>query len=98
MRHLHRNELSKACFADNAANSDSKNLAIKTIYDKILKEGAYEIAIIPKCDGYQRGLASMVYKFFDKKTESGVRANANKELAQEIRKPVIKKKAGLCKV
>ena len=63
-----------------------------------MKEGAYEIAIIPKYHEYQRGLASLVYKFFDKKTESGARANANKELAQELRKLVIKKKVGVCKV
>ena len=48
--------------------------------NKIVKN--YEISIHPKYDGYQRGLASMVYKFFfDKKTGSG--ASVNEELAQE---------------
>ena len=38
---------------------------------------------------HQRGLASMVYKFFDKKT--GSRVSVHEELAQELHKPVIKK-------
>ena len=53
-----------------------------------MKDGAYEIAINPKYDSYQRGLASMVCKFFDKKTGSG--ASVNEDLAQELHKPVIK--------
>ena len=54
-----------------------------------MKDKAYEIAINPKHDGYQRALASMVYRFFDQKTASGV--SVNEELAQELHKPVIKK-------
>ena len=54
-----------------------------------MKEKAYEIAINPKCDGYQGGLASMEYKNFDKKT--GLRASVNEQLAQELHKQVIKK-------
>ena len=42
----------------------------------------------PKVNGYQRGLASMVYKFFDKRTK-GMGLN-NKILAEEIHKPIIK--------
>ena len=56
-----------------------------------MKDRAYEIVINPKYDGYQRELASMVYKFFDKKTVLGVKASVNEELAQELHKPVIKK-------
>ena len=52
-----------------------------------MKDRAYEIAINPNYDGYQRGLACLVYKFFDKKTGSG--ANVNEVLAQELHKPVI---------
>ena len=55
----------------------------QTISEKILKTRAYEIAINPKYDGYQRGLASMVYKFFDEKARSGV--SVNEELAQELK-------------
>ena len=69
LEHLYnRNKLEKYCFAHDAAYSDGKDLAKRTISDKILKERAYEIARNCKYDGYQRALASMVYKFFDEKT------------------------------
>ena len=47
----------------------------------------------PKYDGYQRGLASMVYKFFDKKSSgSGVAAiESNYQLANELDKQIIRK-------
>ena len=70
-RYIYRNELDKACFAHDAAYSDSKDLTKRTVADKILKNKAFDIAKDPKYDGYQRGLASMVDKFFDKKS-SGV--------------------------
>ena len=64
----------------------------KTRADKVLKDRAYEIASDPKYDGYQRGLASMVYKFFDKKSSgSGAINKSNVKLANELHKPVIKK-------
>ena len=47
---------------------DFKDLARRTASDKILCDKAFSIAKNPKCDRYQRGLASMVYKFFNKKT------------------------------
>ena len=53
-----------------------------------MKDRAYKIARNLNYDGYQTALASMVYKFFDKKTGSGV--SANEELAEEIHKPIIK--------
>ena len=49
---------------------------------------------VSKYDGYQRGLASVVYKFFDKKsTGSGVNRSSefNKQLAKELHKPIIRK-------
>ena len=64
----YKNELDKACFAHDAAYSDSKNLTKKTITDKILRDKAFNIAKDTKYDAYQRGLASMVYKFFDSKS------------------------------
>ena len=76
-------------FAHDAAYFDSKDLPEITISDKILKDKAYEIAIKSKYVGYHRGLASVVYKFFDKKT--GLGANINEVLAQELHKPAIKK-------
>ena len=66
---MYRNELDKACFASDATYRDSKNLAKKTVSDKIWKKRAVKITLNPKCDGYQKGLASMVYKFFDRKQE-----------------------------
>ena len=52
------------------AYGDFKDLTIRTACDKILRDKALNIAKNPKYDGYQRGLASMVYKFFDKKSAS----------------------------
>ena len=45
---------------------DFKDLARKTASDKVLWDNAFDIAKSPKYDGYQRGLASMVYKFLIK--------------------------------
>ena len=67
LKHLYRNELDKACFVHDAAYSESKNLAKRNISYNILKHRAYEIAKNCGYDGYQRALASIVYKFFDKK-------------------------------
>ena len=49
------------------AYGDFKDLERRTFSDKVLRDKAFNIAKNPKYDGYQRGLASMVYKFFDKK-------------------------------
>ena len=93
--YIYKNQLDKACFAHDAAYSDSKGLTKRTVADKILRNRAFNIAKDPKCDEYQRGLASMVYKFFDKKSEgSGVNtklAPQNQQLAGELHKPIIKK-------
>ena len=73
--HLYRNRLDKACFAHDAGYSDSKYLVKRTISDKVLKERAVEIARNPKYGGYQRPLACMVYKFFDKKKKKKEKKN-----------------------
>ena len=49
------------------AHCKTKDLVKRTQSDNVLKDKAFKIASDPKYDGYQRGLASMVYKFFDKK-------------------------------
>ena len=60
------------------AYGDFKDLARRTASDKVLRDKAFNIAKNPKYDGYQRGLASMVYKFFDKKSKgSGIGNNNN---------------------
>ena len=68
--YIYKNELDKACFAHDAAYSDSKDLTKRTVANKILRNKALNIAKTQKYDGYQRGLASMVYKFFDKESAS----------------------------
>ena len=75
--------------AHDATYYASKNLAKITILDKILKDRAYEIARNSKYDRYQRALASMIYKFFDKKRRLGIRVN--EQLTEELHKSVIKK-------
>ena len=76
------------------ACGDFKDLARRTGSDKVLRDKAFNIAKNPKYDGYHRGLAFMVYIFFDKKWKgSGVANNESKQnlqLAQELHKPIIK--------
>ena len=74
-KYLYRNELDKACFPHDAAYFESKDLTKITISEKILKDRAYEIARNWGYDGYQRALASMIYKFFDKNTGSEISIN-----------------------
>ena len=94
--HLYRNELDKPCFAHDAAYYDGKDLAKITISDKILKDSAYEIDRNRNYDGYQKELASVAHKFFDKKAGSGAIATSkvgirvNEQLAEELHKPVTK--------
>ena len=89
LKHIYRIELHKTGFAHDSAYSDSKDLAKRTVSDKILKDSPYEVAINLKYDGYQRGLATIVYKFANKKR--GSTAIANEELLQELHKPASKK-------
>ena len=63
---IYKNELDKACFQHHMAYGKPKDLVKRTQSDKVLKDKAFKIASSPKYDGYQRELASMVYKFFDK--------------------------------
>ena len=90
MRYIYRNELDKACFQHDSAYADHKDLINRTEADKVFRDKGYHIASNPKYDGYQRGLASMVYKFFDKKsTGSGVASSSI--LADERHQPIIRK-------
>ena len=74
------------------AYGDFKDLTRRTASDKVLRDKAFNIAKNPKYDGYQRGLACMVYKFFDKKISgSGVKSMSNERLAEELHKPIIRK-------
>ena len=67
--YIYKNELDQACFQHDAAYSNGKDLAKRTQSEKVLKDKVFQIANNPKCDGYQIGLAMMVYKFFDKRNQ-----------------------------
>ena len=87
MSHIYKNELDKACFQHDMAYGDFKNLKRRTFCEKVLRDKAFNIAKNPKYDIYQRGIASIVYKFFDKNSEgSGVNTplEFNEQLAKEL--------------
>ena len=102
-RYIYRNELDKACFQHDSVYAGHKDIINRTKSDKVLKGKAYDIASNPEYDGYQRGFASMVYKFFDKKsmgsgvkklkdtTKSSSLERSSSILADELHKPFIKK-------
>ena len=98
MHYIYRNELDKACFQHDSAYGDHKDLINRTEADKVLRDKAYDIASNPKYDGYQRGLARMVYKIFDKnsmgsgfkKLKNTTKSNSS-VLADELHKPIIRK-------
>ena len=94
----YRNELDKACFQHDMAYGKSKDLPKRTQSDKVLRDKTFNIASDPKFGGYQRGLASMVYKFFDKKSSRVAALLPNKsstvsnyQLASELHKQIIAK-------
>ena len=97
--YIYRNGLDKACFQHDSAYADNKDLINRTKADKVLKDKAYNIASNPEYDGYQRDLASMVYKFFyskvtspDKKSVgSGFVKDSPLIVADELHQSVIKK-------
>ena len=88
--YIYKNELDKACFVHDAAYSDSKDLTKRYHYH---------------FDGYQKGLASVVYNFFDLKVASPDKKSVgsgakcvntkmtpqNEQLAEELHKPIIRK-------
>ena len=100
-RYIYRIELDKACFQHDSAYADHKDLINRTKSDNVLRDKADDIASNPEYDGYQRGLASMVYNFFYKKSMgSGIKKDTKKLsslerssliLADELHKRVIKK-------
>ena len=79
------------------AYGDFKDLAKRTAADKVLRNKAFKIARDQKYDGYQRGLTSMVFELFDKKSKGSGHSlqvatnNENIQLADELHKPIIKK-------
>ena len=71
--YIYKSKLAKACFQDDMTYGDFKDLARRTASDNVLRDKAFDIAKNPKYDGYQRRLASMVYKFFKKSDSGGVK-------------------------
>ena len=95
---VHKNELDKACFQHDMTYGKRKDLVRRNQSDKVLKDKAFKIANDPKWHVYQRGLASMVYKFFDQKSvslnkssRSGIVTEPNYQLANELHKLFIRK-------
>ena len=83
--YIYRNELDKACFQHDSAYADHKDLINRTKSDKVLRDKAYNIASNPEYHGYQRGLVSMVYKFFDKMSMgSGIARSSLKRVAKDM--------------
>ena len=81
--YVYKNELDKASFQHNMAYGDFKDVKRRTASEKTLRDKAFNIAKNPQNDGYLRGLASIVYKIFDKKsTGSGVTNNKIKQNLQ----------------
>ena len=62
---IYRNELDQTCFQYDMADGKLKDLTKRTQADKVLRDKAFKIPSDPKYDGYQRGIVSMVYKFFE---------------------------------
>ena len=80
------------------AYGKSKDLVKRTQSDQVLRDKAFKIAYDLKHEGYQRGFASTVYKFFDKKSAlpnkssgSGIFNEPNFQLANKLHKPIIRK-------
>ena len=99
--YIYKNELDKAWFQHDMAYGDFKDLTKRTIADKVLRNEAFKIASDQRYDGYQRGLASMVYNFFDKKSQGSGRHSSstsqlvnnkeNMQLADKLHKLIIRK-------
>ena len=67
LSYIYKNDLDKGCFQHDMAYNKFKDLEKRTQSDIVLKNKAFKIASNPKCNGYERGLASTVYKFFNSK-------------------------------
>ena len=92
--YIYKNDLEKACFQHGMTYGKFKDLAKRAQSDKVLRDKDFEITCNPKCDGYQRGLASMICMFLDKKSSGNSIKNEikqNQQLANKIYKPIARK-------
>ena len=81
--------LDKACFQHDMAYVDFEDLVRRTAFDKMLHDKTFNIAKNPKCDVYQRRIASVVYKLKKKKIQVEQLQISNKQLAEELHKQII---------
>ena len=81
---IYKSELDKACFRHDMAYDKSNDLGKRTQVDKVLGDKIFKIANDPKHDGYQKGLASMVYKFFDKKSSGSALLLPNQIISLQL--------------
>ena len=89
---ISKTNFDKSCFQHDMAYGKFKNLAKRTQSDKVVRDKAFEIGNNSKHDGYQRGLVSMVYKFFHKKSAgAAIKSVSNQQLENELHKPIIRK-------
>ena len=88
-RYIYQSQLDKACFQLDMNFGDFKNLNRRTASDKIFYNKSLNIAKNLKYNGYQRRLASMIYKFLARTVK--IENISNKELAEKLNKPIIKK-------
>ena len=74
------------------AYGNFKDLARRTASDKVLRNKAFNTSKDPRYDGYQRRLASVVYKYFNKKISGGaIKSMPNEQLGKKLHKPIINK-------
>ena len=88
LSHIAKNRLDAAYFQHDSTYAKYKDRLNRKKSDVVLKNKALKTAMNPKVNGYQKTLASMVWKFFDKRTK-GMGLN-NSILAEELHKPIIK--------
>ena len=91
--YIYENDLDKACFQHDIAYGKYKDLTNRTESDNFLWDQVFKVPSNLKDDGYERGLTSVVYKFFDKKSKgSGIKSMSNHQLENELHKTIVKKK------
>ena len=73
--YIYQNELDKVSFQHEMAYGNFKDLTKRTAFNKIFHSKAFSIAKNPRYDGYEKGLTSLVYKFFDERTAGGAAKN-----------------------
>ena len=90
--YIYKTDLDKACFQHDMAHDKYEEFTKRTESDKVLREKAFKIVSNPKYSGYERGLASMVHKFFDKKSKgSSINSISNQQPVDKFHKPIIGK-------